>query len=513
MAVPAIGAEPLAAELSAFANSIDRRIEAKWAGEKVEPAELCSDAEFARRVYLDLLGRIPRVAEIRRFLARPQTETKRAELVAELLARPAFPAHLATTLRGILLPRTNENPELYHLGLSFEAWLRPQLKPEGRYDALVKNLLTIPTRDRTEQGQLTETGREFAGAIAFYEINEFKPQNLAAGATRVLLGVRLECAQCHDHPFDSWSQDQFWQTAAFFTQAAAIQPISREQKLAAVGIEIPQTDHRVEAMLLDGVRPALKQADLRPALAEWIASAENPFFAKHICNRLWAVLMGRGLVEPVDDFRPDNPASHPELLNDLAEGLVAHEFDLRFLIAGILSSNAYQRSSRVTHPSQQIPDHFARMVERPLSAEQLWDSLTTATGYQNAVPLTHRSLVGLSRDTPRGEFLLTFLGTVNPESPQMSLTHALKLMQGEFLTRMTDPKQGPLLGAVAKAPFFTTQDQIETLFLATLSRQPSEAESQRLLTYVEGGVSEDKPRRLGNVLWSLLNSSEFLLNR
>ena len=573
------------ANIERVAGQIDFQIEAEWQG--VTPAANCSDAEFARRAYLDLIGRVPRVSEARAFLD-DHSPDKRRLLLDDLLSRPSSSAHLATVLRGIWLPRTNENTAVYHLGLSFDDWLRPQLQQRVPVDLIVRRWLTVPlstvplstvplstvplstvplstvplstvplstvplktvplntavTAPRElkavssdlkagsasmnavaalkadalmNRGDSRDDSQDLAdGALAFYEINDLKPENLAGSAMRVLLGVRLECAQCHDHPFDHWSQDQFWQTAAFFTPSTEPVADSAEpsaMSLQNVSIAIPLKERRVSAQLLDGSEPARIGRDPRTAFAEWATSASNPYFASNLANRVWATLLGRGLIEPVDDFRDDNPPSHPALLDMLSKELVVNEFELRFLIAAVMSSKTYQRSSVVTDSSQLSPAAFARSIERPLTAEQLWQSLVTSTGYQDPLPLSHRTLAGLSIDSPRGEFIKAFLAAPNSDIPQMSLTHALKLMQGSFLTRMTDVKTGPAVHAIATAPFFHNAERVETLFLATLSRMPSSSERAEMLQYIESTSEKTESDRLGDVFWSLLNSSEYLLN-
>jgi len=515
-------------EERALANEIDRQISANWPTHHIVAAARSSNAQFARRAYLDLLGRIPKVAEIRRFLADPLAD-KRAELVDELLSRPASVARLAEVLRGVLMPRTRENPELYHLGLSLEDWLRPRIQEGLGYDKIIHELLSVPLGEQDPQGRLASEVVEHFGAIAWYQINDVKPENIAAAASRQILGLKLECAQCHDHPFDKWSQDQFWQTAAFFSrlnmrQSPTMTGATHEGKPPSdkpVSLSIPKTVRMAEATFLNGERLSETDVDPRVALADWLTAKDNPYFTQVAANRIWEQWFGRGLVSPADDFRPDNPASHPDLLNSLAKGLADHDFDLKFLIRSIMRSEAYQRTSSVSHPSQLDPLQFARMQERPMTAEQLWSSLVTATGHHDPLPLTHRGLAGMDMNSQRVRFLTSFLGESRPELPQISILHSLKLLHGDFLNKYTDGDQGPMVVAVSSIPFLDQRQKVETLYLAALARNPTTEESSIALEYLQGKSSMPSDsleseiataQKLGDILWALLNSPEFMLN-
>lgn len=491
-----------------LAAKIDGYIAAAWNTSSVVPAERASDAEFARRVYLDLLGRIPKVAEIRRFLNDSDPD-KRAALIDDLFARPAFAAHFATVLRGVLMPRTRENPEIYHLGLSLDDWLRPRVQQQVGYDQIIHQLLTAPLGEHDRTGRLAGDAVDDFGAVAWYQINDLKPENIAGAASRQLLGLKLECAQCHNHPFDTWSQDQFWQTAAFFNQLN-IRPTDQAQNsIKLVSISIPGKERVVQAQFLNGNSLEDTSIDPREAFAVWLTSKENKYFAQATSNRIWEVLMGRGIVSPSDDFRPDNPPSHPELLDELSSALKDHDFDLRFLIRAIMLSDSYQRTSAVSHPSQLEPTYYARMQERPLTAEQLWSSLVVATGYTDPVPLTHRGIAGMDT-SPRIQFLISFLGESRPDSPQISILHSLKLLHGNFINHSTSGETGSMVVAVSSSPFLTNNSRIETLYLAAFSRFPSDTELAIALSHLDS--AEEPGQGCGDVLWALINTSEFMLN-
>jgi hypothetical protein len=250
-------------------------------------------------------------------------------------------------------------------------------------------------------------------------------------------------------------------------------------------------------------------ASARLALAEWTTAPDNPFFARATVNRMWGHFFGRGLVEPIDDFNDENPPSHPELLDDLARAFVASKFDLTYLMKAITRAQAYQRTSARTHASQDDPRLFARMGVKALSGEQLFDSLALAIGHREPPskgPFTYDA------SSPRNQFLALFAVQGRPSEPETSILQALTLMNGKFLADATNVRTNNTLKAVAGMPLLDTAGRIEALYVATLSRKPTSREQERLLRYVRQGGKDEEARRLGDVLWVLLNSAEFRLN-
>jgi hypothetical protein len=331
------------------------------------------------------------------------------------------------------------------------------------------------------------------GPVAFYVVNENKPENLAASTARLFLGVKLECAQCHDAKTDPWKREQFWQYAAFFSTLG--------QRGKPPAIAIPNTTKVAKARFLDGAEPKWKAGtDARVTLADWILAPENPYFARATVNRLWAYFFGTGLVEPVDDLTQDTEPN--ALLDQLARGFAGHSYDLKYLIRAMVASRAYGRSSRLTHPSQQDPRLFARMQVRGLAPEQLFDSLMEATRQEE------------SAGAARVEFLARFANrTGRPAEVQTSILQALALMNGKVMADATSLHRSATLQAIADAPFFDTAGRIEALYLAALTRKPRPNESARLVKYVDrGGPSGDSKQALADVFWALLNGSEFLFN-
>lgn len=505
----------------ALAKRMDQLLAARWT-DKVKPAPLADDAEFIRRVYLDLVGRIPPASAVRDFLDNKAAD-KRQKLVESLLDSPLYVVHFGTSWRSVLLPTTN-NVQFQLQNPAFRNWIEQQVRDNVPYDKMAREILTVPMAGLGQPGVRVLPAQTGASPAAYYDANERKPENLAEHTAKVFLGVRLGCAQCHHHPFASWKKHQFWEFAAFFVnvQPAPIRrvPPKGEQPVATGlkrNIGMPNTDKVVEAKFLDGVRPKWQdKVDSRITLADWIAAPQNPYFARTGANRMWAHFFGIGLIDPVDDEpTEDNPASHPELLALMTQQFVAHNFDVQYLIRAITATQAYQRTSAQTHPGQSDSRLFARMALRGLTGEQLFDSLAQATGYnERSAPAGPRDVVNLrAGNSPRAEFLAKFASQEKRTETQTSILQALALMNGKFISDATSVERSQTLAAVADAPFMNTTQRVEALFLVALSRRPRPEESDRLVTYVNGGgPRNDANAALADVFWALLNSSEFILN-
>jgi hypothetical protein len=501
---------------TALAIQIDKRIDAVLRAQKIPAAGAASDAEYLRRASLDILGRIPTVAEARSFLE-DKTTDRREKLVDRLLASPTAINHAAAVWRAALIPQAATNTRVQYLNVSLETWLRDRLRAGRKADELVRDLLTAPLDylDRGSDGK----PRPVPGlsALAFYQANDLKPETVASSATRILLGIKIECAQCHNHPFDKWTQRQFWETAAFFAsvppQEPKESPLPFDKLLQRKTLKINDTEEEASPKYLDGTVPDWKdEPDPRRAFAARITSKTNPFFAHATVNRIWSQFFGVGLVDPGDDFGPHNPPSHPELLDDLAEAFALSGFDTDFLIRAITRTAAYSRASNAAESSQTDPRWFARMNVKGLTPEQLFDSLALATGYREEIPVAARSAFGASAESPRGQFLAKFAGGGQRTDAQTSILQALTLMNGAWIARQTDPDHGETLIAVAGAPFLDDVGKIEVLFLATLSRYPTAAERDKFVGFLTRDGASAKKSQLADVLWALVNSQEFLLN-
>jgi hypothetical protein len=490
-------------DAEALAARLDQLLAARWREAGVKPAAAADDAEFIRRVYLDLAGTVPPVSEVRAFLA-DKAPDKRARLIDRLLKSPSYVSHFADVWADAWLPDVSD-PNNVGLQDSFKVWLTARLGENAGYDRMACEILIAnppPADGRllnlAEDGRAAQPG---ASPVAFWLANENKPEKLAGATSRLFLGVRLECAQCHDHPFARWTQEQFWEYAAFFAGA---------QGGKRTTIVIPKLGKVVQARFPDGTEPKFTNgANPRVVLADWAVSPDNKYFSRAAVNRVWAIFFGVGLVEPVDDLlRAD---AKNEVLDELARSFADHHFDLKFLIRAIVSTRAYQLTSRSTEPGQDDPRLFARIAVKPLSTEQVIASLMEATGYQP--PPGRRpgeaGSVGL-----RAELGGSFARQPNkPTEFQTSIPQALALMNGRFVNDATALERSGTLTAVAGAPFFDTAGKVETLYLAALGRKPTAAESAKLVDYVEeGGPTGDSTQALADVFWALLNSSEFVFN-
>jgi hypothetical protein len=517
-----VGAEPpdrTARDVAALADAIDQAVAAKCAARGVKPTHATDDAEFLRRVCLDLSGRIPTVADVRAFLD-DRSADKRQRAVQRLLEHPRYVEHFTTVWRQMMLPQNNDRNAQF-LAASLEVWLRKQFRENIPYDRMVRDLLTAAVAAPNQRMPRPEDARPLP--TAFYQVNESKAENLAASTSRLFLGIKLECAQCHNHPFAKWSKKQFWEYAAFFSgirpqepRFGAFSPVKDDP--ARRVIKVAGTDEEYEARFLDGRTPQWKAGvGTRTTLADWMTSSDNPYFARNAVNRVWAHFFGVGLIEPVDEPGAENPPSHPALLDELARQFVAHQYDLKFLVRAITASRTYQLSSATTDSSQSDLRLFTRMAVKGMTGEQLFDSLAVATGYQDRQesPQPGRYF------SPRTEFLAKFSNPSDKRTEyQTSILQALTLMNGKLTNEVTDPEahHGPpqtlTLIAVLDAPFFdTTAKQVEALYLATLSRKPRAEELERFVKFVDrAGAERDVKKALADVFWALLNSSEFILN-
>ncbi len=481
-------------DADAAAARLDQLLAARWDANKVKPAAAADDAEFLRRLYLDLAATIPPVSEVRAFLADPAPD-KRRKLIDRLLNSPDYVSHFTDVWASTWLP---DGPEVENTGLrgNFEIWLRARLAENAGYDRMAREVLTsTPAADPrlTDLGSLATVQPGGVSPAAFQAAYENKPEKLAGATARLFLGVRLECAQCHNHPFAEWTREQFWEYAAFFGGQGG-----------RPSIAIPLLGKVVQARFPDGTQPKFTNgAGPRVVLADWATSPNNKYFARAAVNRVWSLFFGTGLAEPVDDLLREGDKN--EMLDELAHQFADHNFDLKFLIRTIVSTRAYQLTSRRTDASQDEPRLFGRMAVKALSTEQVIAALTEATG-----ALRGQAGGGLLRAELGGSFAR------QPNKPtefQTSIPQALALMNGKYVNDATAVERSGTLAAVAGAPFLDTRGRVETLYFAALGRKPTDAESAKLVAYVEkGGPSGDPNLALADVFWALLNSSEFVFN-
>jgi hypothetical protein len=514
-AAPAPAKGPAVDDARRVSAKIDEIIAAGYAKNHVKPAPLADDAAFLRRASLDISGKIPVVNDVRKFLAE-QSPDKRAKAVRRILDSPGYVNHFTNVWRDLLMAEANQDFQRRYLLQGMDRWLRKQFAGNVAYDRLVRDLVTLPMSKRTDQMRFYRPDGGTADPMSFFLAKQAKPEELAASVSRLFLGVRLECAQCHDHPFGKWKREQFWSQAAFFAGIKGRRfgdfvggPITEAQDRREMNI--PNTDRVAEARFLDGKLPKWKfKVGARTTLAEWMTAKDNPWFARALVNRMWAHFFGAGIVEPVDDLVDDNKPSHPELLPLLAREFADHDFDLKFLIRAITLSRTYQLSSVADRTKPTDLRLLARHPVKGLTAEQLYESLCIATGTRDNLNLQQRIY---AFGTDRQTFAEAFGEQEKKTEYHTSIPQALTMMNNRIITEATHPDRGVVLGAIIVSPFLDNAGKIEALYLAALSRKPRADEAEKFLRYVErGGVANNQKKALADLFWALLNSTEFKFN-
>ncbi len=491
------------------ANFIDEKLAAKWNELGLKPSPLCTDEEFLRRLYLDAIGTLPTPDEVRAFFADTSLD-KRTKAIDRVLDRPEFVDFWALKWGDLL--RINRDL-LQDKGMwSFYNWVRTSLRENKPVDEMVREIVTAEGSTFTE------------GPANFYLVSR-DPADWSETTAQLFLGVRLQCAKCHHHPFEKWSQDDYYGMAAFFvrlgtknSQEFGIFGRERVVFLRPAGEQThPRKGGVVQPHPLDG--PTMDDVfDRRRKLAEWLTAKDNPLFARNFVNRFWAYTMGRGLVEPIDDLRATNPPSIPELLDALAADFAEHKFDLKHLLRTIFSSRAYQLSAAMTPENDADASniYYTRYTRKRLTAEQLADALDFATGtrekYQG-LPLGTRAIQ--LPDTRVRSYLMDVFGrpprqiTCECErTAQPNIAQALHLLNGDFLNKKIDDANGRVAKLLKAKAAPTTI--VEELYLCTLSRPPSAEEMERAKRWLEDAPAVKEGA--ADLLWVLLNSREFLFN-
>jgi hypothetical protein len=526
-------------------NYIDAHIFAKLQTLRVNPSPLCTDNEFMRRAYLDLLGLLPTAAEARAFVADRHPD-KRSRLVDRLLERPEFADFWALKWADLLRA---EERLLDRKGIeTFYRWIRQSIATNKPLDRFVREL--VAARGSSYQSPAANFYRAIRDPVA-----------RAEAVSQLFLGTQLRCAQCHNHPFDRWTQNDYYDWASLFARVnyKVLENRRRDNNdghefkgeqivyFAEKGdVKNPRTGKAAEPRFLgedepmstleskhDGRSPETDglpdRSDIEEldALAAWITSPANPFFARAQVNRIWFHLMGRGIVDPIDDFRPTNPASHPALLDALADDFVKHGFDLRHVIRLIMSSRTYQLSAAPNDTNREDDLNFSRAYVRRLSAEQLLDCESEVVGAPvkfNGYPVGLRAaqlpgaLTERKRDQRKTEvdqFLEVFgkpprLLTCECErSGETTMSQAFQMISGPAMNELLDESDNRL--AKLADPGKTGREAIEELYWSALTRPPTEAESAKAAALLE--KAKDRRRALEDLTWALLNAKEFVLRK
>ena len=526
----AIPIVPIPATSPAMTTRIDQLIDELWKEKDVLPVGDVTDEAFLRRVYLDVIGRVPTFAEYDQFFEL-DVQSRRSQLIDQLLDSREHALHMGGIWKRVLVP--DDETAVSRLGGAgkLEQWLADSFGKNQPYDELVRELLMA-------EGRVNESG-----PLLFYAAAKMNAEELAARTSRSFLGMRMECAECHDHPFDHWSQEDFWSLAAYFAQISRpqgkiemVSPVLRVRDADYGEVKLPETEtvikpsfpivqHGGHGMTADDIS-ALKNIEVtdgsrREQLAAWITHPQNSHFSQATANRIWAHLFGRGIVDPVDDMGGHNEAVSPQLLNQLGRYFVQSDFDVRSLMRVILNSRAYQLSSE-NHAEGSLKqvNLFARMSLKPLTAEQLYDCLATATGrtdlgtqVRSPMRLNFAANVDRFSDPGRTAFLAQFRTSVDQRTDyQAGIPQALTLMNGPMIASATADAPKGILRSLS-APFFDDEVRIEKLFVATLSRKPTDKERKLYADFLNSQPAEaQKSETLGDVLWVLLNSTEFTMN-
>lgn len=494
-------------------NFIDELAYARFKQLGLFPSDGCSDAEFLRRSSLDAVGILPDPSEARAFLA-DTDPLKREKLIDRLLAHPLFADYWANKWADLLRP----NPDRVGVKSVYllDQWLRESFRGNKPYDQFAREILLAEGNTH-----------RFGPAVIFRDRRE--PADLATMFSQLFLGVRLDCAKCHHHPNEKWGQDDFYQMAAFFgplkQKGAGISPpISggNETFYFAPGKDVkhPVTGAVMAPRPPDGpLMEVAENSDPRRVLAEWMTSADNPFFARAIVNRVWAEFFGKGIVDPVDDFRLSNPPAHPALLQALTQELVEKKFDLKSLMRTIMSSRLYQLSSTPNEWNRTDSRNFSRAYRRRLPAEVMADALADVTG----VPDSYEGMPPGSRAVQAWTYKINSrtmdaFGRPNASSDcpcerdaRPSIVQSLHLMNSRSLhAKLANTETGSRVQKLVSSELAPLEIVAE-LYLACYSRLPTDEESQIATATFS---AEDATRRSAteDVLWALLNSAEFVFN-
>jgi hypothetical protein len=491
-------------------NYVDEHTFAKLKMLNILPSDLCSDQEFIRRTYLDVCGILPTADEVQKFLDSKEAN-KRAKLIDALLDRPEY-ADFWTLKWSDVLRSTRKSIKVKGAHV-FHQWLHDHIRKNTPVNKVTKELLT-------------GTGSTFGNPAANYYRIARDPPSLAETTAQLFFGVRMQCAKCHNHPFEKWTQDDYYSLAAFFARVKLrtdyLEPDPKKKEGAefvyvtrAGDVIQPRRGTVIEPRFLGGVTPKiLPEMDRRQVLAEWLTSAQNPFFGKSVVNRIWYHVMGRGIVDPVDDFRDSNPSANDALLNALAQDFAKHNFDVKYILRTILNSKTYQFSAQTNKFNKDDNKYFSHAVTRLYTAEQLFDAICTVT----EVPENFPGMPPGTRSTqlPDGEVNNAFLKTFGQPARELAcecerenesnLAQALQLINGPAVNdRLRNPNNriGKLLAK--KLP---DKQMLDELYLVTLARLPLPGEVDAALRHVQ--TSADKRRAWEDVLWALINSKEFL---
>lgn len=496
----------------AEANYIDQLVDENLHKLRILPSGICTDEEFVRRAYIDVIGIYPPPADIRAFLA-DQNPKKRESLIDSLTQRKEFTELWVMKWAELLQIRSgiagnNNQPPFYKNALLYYNWIAERIGKNIPLDEIVKELVS-------------STGGTVSNpAVNFYQ-TELDQLKLTENVAQVFMGMRIQCAQCHNHPFDRWTMDDYYGFKAFFSQIGR-KPTDDPQEVIIFNSKNGDSRHFLtnavmKPKFLGGEQPEIKPGeDRRKVLAEWIASPQNPFFARNISNIVWAHFFGVGIVDPVDDVRVSNPPSNPELLDALAKNLTEYKYDFRRFVKDICTSMTYQRSTKVNETNAGDKRNFSHAQVRRVRAEILLDAISQITETPNkfqGLPLGARA-VQIADGAVSNYFLTTF-GRAKRESVcscevkmEPTLSQALHLMNGDAVNDRI--KQGKVVAKLI-ADKKTDREIVEELYLRVFGRMPNDKEWASIQQTL-ADAADQRQTALEDTFWALMNSKEFYFN-
>ncbi len=493
-------------------NFIDEMVIKKLQTLRIAPSEQASDSDFVRRAFLDATGRLPFPEEVESFIADTSTN-KRRKLIDSLLERDEYVDYWTNRWSDVLLVSSAKIGETAMW--SFHNWIRDSVAENKPWDKMVREIITA-------KGNTLENG------AANYFVMHKEVTDLSENASMAFLGMSITCARCHNHPLEKWTQKQYYQMANLFarigmkngTRTGDIQVYtnpSGEVNHPRLGKPLPPAPLDGEVLRLDSAK------DRREHLAQWLTSADNTYFARAVVNRVWKNFMGRGLVEAVDDMRATNPPSNEELLDALTKDFTGHGFDLKHLIRAIMSSAAYQRSSKPNETNKQDERYYSRYIIKRLPAEAMLDAISQVTGVPTGFPGYPAGMRAMQVPDSRViSYFLTVFGKPQriitcecERSSEPSVTQALHIINGETINEKLRAPNG-IVDTFIKLGV-SDEMMIDHLYLAALSRHPDKNEINSLLATMNengGGAKSTVVRRqaVEDLVWAVLTSKEFLFN-
>ena len=486
-------------------NYVDEAVYAKLKKLRLKPSETCDDTTFIRRVSLDITGTLPKADEVEKFLADKDPQ-RREKLVDQLLQRSEFAELWVMKFAELLEIRSLANRVYPKAAVLYFEWLRDQMLANVGVDQIVQKLLTASESN-------------FRNPAANYYQIEPDTLKLAENTAQVFMGMRIQCAQCHNHPFDRWTMNDYYGFAAFFSQVGrktgddpretvVFDRHDGEMKHPVSGAVMPPK-------FLGGAVPEIKGKTRREVLAQWLTSPDNPYFARNLANLVWTHFIGRGIIEPVDDVRISNPPSNPELIDALAKKLVDYKYDFRKLVKDVCVSSTYQLSSRTNTTNASDDRNFSKAAIRRIRAEVLLDCISQVTETQDKFPgLPRGSRAVEIADGNTGTYFLTTFGRATRTTvcscevrTDPNLSQALHLLNGDTLQNKIE--QGGVVKKMLKGGD-SPEKIIEDLYLRCLSRKPTAGEKEKLSKFVTADANSEQV--LNDIFWSLLNAKEFVFN-